>query len=31
VEGSWSTVVGLPVTPLAQVMISLGIMQPYGA
>lgn len=30
-EGSWSTVVGLPVTPLAQVMISLGIMQPYGA
>lgn len=31
VEGSWSTVVGLPVTPLAQIMISLGIMQPYGA
>ena len=31
VEGSWSTVVGLPVTPLAQVMISLGIMHPYGA
>ena len=31
VEGSWSTVVGLPVTPLAQVMINLGIMQPYGA
>ena len=30
-EGSWSTVVGLPVTPLAQVMISLGIMQPFGA
>ena len=30
-EGSWSTVVGLPVTPLAQVMISLGIMQPYGS
>ena len=30
-EGSWSTVVGLPVTPLAQVMISLGIMQPYWA
>ena len=31
VEGSWSTVVGLPVTPLAQIMINLGIMQPYGA
>ena len=31
IEGSWSTVVGLPVTPLAQVMIGLGIMQPYGA
>ena len=31
VEGSWSTVVGLPVTPLAQVMISLGIMQPHWA
>lgn len=31
VEGSWSTVVGLPVTPLAQVMISLGIITPYGA
>ena len=30
-EGSWSTVVGLPVTPLAHVMISLGIMQPFGA
>ena len=30
-EGSWSTVVGLPVTPLAQVMISLGIMQPCAA
>lgn len=30
-EGSWSTVVGLPVTPLAQIMISLGIMQPCGA
>ena len=31
IEGSWSTVVGLPVTPLAQVMISLGIMQPHWA
>ena len=31
IEGSWSTVVGLPVTPLAQVMISLGIMQPCAA
>ena len=31
IEGSWSTVVGLPVTPLAQIMINLGIMQPYGA
>lgn len=31
IEGSWSTVVGLPVTPLAQIMITLGLMQPYGA
>ena len=31
VEGSWSTVVGLPVTPLAQIMITLGLMQPYTA
>ena len=31
VEGSWSTVVGLPVTPLAQIMITLGLMQPYRA
>ena len=30
-EGSWSTVVGLPVTPLAQIMISRGIMQPCKA
>ena len=30
VEGSWSTVVGLPVTALAQVMINRGLMQPYS-
>lgn len=28
VEGSWSTVVGLPVTQLAQVMLNRGLMQP---
>ena len=29
VEGSWSTVVGLPVTALAQVMMDRGLMLPY--
>ena len=28
VDGSWSTVVGLPVTQLAQVMLDRGLMLP---
>ncbi|WP_297217060.1 Maf family nucleotide pyrophosphatase [uncultured Desulfovibrio sp.] len=30
VDGSWSTVVGLPVTPLATIMLQRGWMQPAG-
>ena len=28
IEGSWSTVVGLPLTPLAQQLLHLGIVSP---
>lgn len=30
VEGSWSTVVGLPVTPLAQVLLEQGVITPVS-
>ncbi len=30
VEGSWSTVVGLPLTPLAQHLLDLGIIEPVA-
>ena len=31
VEGSWSTVVGLPVTPLVQLLLERGLMSPADA
>lgn len=31
VEGSWSTVVGLPVTPLVQILLERGLMSPADA
>lgn len=31
VEGSWSTVVGLPVTPLARILLDQGLMSPVPA